>query len=334
MASVNLGRVRGSLWYFGNGITGTSQKPSIYPESGVETAYKNDMYLSAAGCVYQCVEAGDQATAQWVFVCDISGPAPELYHGLDSSSKTMALSAYAGKLLYDKMKSSGLYAKEIAIECDEKIYMVKLTCENRNTEIVFTNEDGDTGTYEFTADSSAETVEIAVSVSQTIGLAAGSVLTNVKSSDAYILECVLYGSNENPVYTIRPSLWDAILEVQKEISNIFSITEEDEEGESVEYKASQVKKFIGGVQTDVFPVSHAKAVWWNKQNQVSLHDKISDDCLQKSDEITEGNIDAIISGVYDEASDEGANDPSAGAAENEFDEITDAEINQIVGNVF
>lgn len=332
MASVNLGRVRGSLWYFGDGMTGTSQDPSVFPQSGVETAYKNDMYLSDAGRVYQCMEAGDPETAKWVFACDISGPAPELYHGLDSSSKTMALSAYAGKLLYDKMKSSGLYAKEIAIECEEKIYMVKLTCENRDTEIVFTEEDGDTGTYEFTADSSAETVEIAVSVSQTIGLPAGSVLTNIKSSNAYILECVLYGSNENPVYTIRPSLWDAILEVQKEISNIFSITEETEDGGMKEYKASQIRKLIGGAQTDVFPVSHAKAVWWNKQEEVSVYDKISGDCLQKSDEITEGNIDAIISGVYDESADKGAEDSSE--SEGEFDEITNAEINEIVENAF
>lgn len=332
MASVNLGRVRGSLWYFGDGMTGTGQDPLAFPQSGVETAYKNDMYLSDAGRVYQCVEAGNPETAKWVFACDISGPAPELYHGLDSSSKTMALSAYAGKLLYDKMKSSGLYAKEIAIECEEKIYMVKLTCENRDTEIVFTEEDGDTGTYEFTAESNAETVEIAVSVSQTIGLPAGSVLTNIKSSNAYILECVLYGSNENPVYTIRPSLWDAILAVQKEISNIFSITEETEGGEIEEYKASQIRKLIGGAQTDVFPVSHAKAVWWNKQEEVSVYDKISDDCLQKSDEITEGNIDAIISGAYDESTDKGAEDSSG--SEGEFDEITNAEINEIVENAF
>ena len=73
-------------------------------------------------------------------------------------------------------------------------------------------------------------------------------------------------------------------------------------------------------------------MWWNKQEEVSVYDKISDDCLQKSDEITEGNIDAIISGAYDENADTGAEDSSG--SEGEFDEITNAEINEIVENAF
>lgn len=35
MIPVNLGRVKGSMWYFGEGITGTSTHLTVFPDSGV-----------------------------------------------------------------------------------------------------------------------------------------------------------------------------------------------------------------------------------------------------------------------------------------------------------
>lgn len=59
------------------------------------------------------------------------------------------------------------------------------------------------------------------------------------------------------------------------------------------------------------------------------------ECYQRSEEITEANIDAIIAGTYDPDSDTGAYDPSGGGSGGgTLDEITEAEINEIIAGLF
>lgn len=69
----------GNNWYVGNAIDGTSTTPTVYA-TGILEALVGDMYLNSnvmvdtyLGNVYRCVTAGDQTTAEWIYVCSIRG---------------------------------------------------------------------------------------------------------------------------------------------------------------------------------------------------------------------------------------------------------------------
>lgn len=69
----------GNNWYVGNAIDGTSTTPTVYA-TGILEALVGDMYLNNnvlvdayLGNVYRCVTAGDQTTAEWIYVCSIRG---------------------------------------------------------------------------------------------------------------------------------------------------------------------------------------------------------------------------------------------------------------------
>ena len=65
---------RGSLWYSGTGITGTSTTATIFSNSGVTSALVNDKYLNTnTGYVYNCTVAGAASAAKWVYVGSIKG---------------------------------------------------------------------------------------------------------------------------------------------------------------------------------------------------------------------------------------------------------------------
>lgn len=66
---------RGSIWYRGTAITGTSTTPTIFSGSGVSSALVNDMYLNTStGYVYTCTLAGSPTVAKWVYSGSIKGP--------------------------------------------------------------------------------------------------------------------------------------------------------------------------------------------------------------------------------------------------------------------
>lgn len=66
---------RGSLWYRGTGITGTSTTATVFSGSGVASAMINDIYMNTStGAVYQCTVAGAASAAKWVFAGSIKGP--------------------------------------------------------------------------------------------------------------------------------------------------------------------------------------------------------------------------------------------------------------------
>ena len=65
---------RGSQWYSGVGITGTSTTAAVFSTSGVSSALVGDMYLNTTfQNVYRCTTAGNASTAKWVYVCCIQG---------------------------------------------------------------------------------------------------------------------------------------------------------------------------------------------------------------------------------------------------------------------
>lgn len=59
--------VRGSRWYAGTAITGTSTAPTAYA-TGITDAIDGDMYINTAtSYVYKCTQGGDESTALWVY---------------------------------------------------------------------------------------------------------------------------------------------------------------------------------------------------------------------------------------------------------------------------
>ena len=69
----------GSMWYYGDAITGNSTSGTVFAESGITSANMGDKYLNTSsgadkGNVYTCTVAGDAETAQWVYIGNIEGP--------------------------------------------------------------------------------------------------------------------------------------------------------------------------------------------------------------------------------------------------------------------
>ncbi|MDR7814643.1 hypothetical protein [Lacrimispora sp.] len=73
---------RGSLWYNGTGITGTSTTATVFSGSGVTAALMNDYYQNTGtgadrGRVYRCTVAGAATVAKWVYAGTNLGPQGE-----------------------------------------------------------------------------------------------------------------------------------------------------------------------------------------------------------------------------------------------------------------
>ena len=65
---------KGSIWYQGTAITGTSTTAKIFSGSGITNARVDDCYLNTStGNTYKCTIAGNAATAQWVYTGNIKG---------------------------------------------------------------------------------------------------------------------------------------------------------------------------------------------------------------------------------------------------------------------
>ncbi|MFT8425686.1 MAG: hypothetical protein ABF630_09515 [Liquorilactobacillus sp.] len=66
---------RGSQWYTGTGITGTSTNGTVFTGSGVGSALAGDMYLNTSTSnVYRCVVGGAATVATWAYTQSIAGP--------------------------------------------------------------------------------------------------------------------------------------------------------------------------------------------------------------------------------------------------------------------
>ena len=60
---------RGSRWTSGTAITGESTIEKVYSGTGISDSLVNDQYINTdTGNLYRCTQAGDSATAKWVYV--------------------------------------------------------------------------------------------------------------------------------------------------------------------------------------------------------------------------------------------------------------------------
>ncbi|EHJ00867.1 Collagen triple helix repeat-containing protein [Clostridium sp. DL-VIII] len=66
--------IRGSQWFTGTLVTGTSTTATIFSGSGITSALVGDQYLNTStGNVYNCTVAGNAATAKWVYSICLKG---------------------------------------------------------------------------------------------------------------------------------------------------------------------------------------------------------------------------------------------------------------------
>ena len=66
--------VRGSRWFSGTALTGTSSAPSVFADSGIAEALSGDRYLNTLTCnIYECTLTGGAEAALWKYSGCIKG---------------------------------------------------------------------------------------------------------------------------------------------------------------------------------------------------------------------------------------------------------------------
>lgn len=270
MATHDLGRVMGSRWYSGTGITGTSGTPTIFSGSGVTYAYTEDMYLNTSnGNVYNCTVAGDADTAKWVYNCNIAGPVAELVDNLTTDSGTKALTARQGKVLNEKILACGVYPTSIEINEDTTCYIAEVTVRNIDGTLSF-SDGTTTATYAYTKSGTSEQATVTVDIGTDIGFSQeGAVLTNISFTDN-IYAIVLKDTNADTFYNETYNAWEYIDEANKNVSVNGTVTDGTET-----LRVGLLSKIINGVRTTLYPKTHAKAVYYDKTNNVTVHDKLA-----------------------------------------------------------
>ena len=264
---------RGSLWYIGSGITGNSVTPTVYPNSGVTSAHAEDVYLNTTGTsrgnIYQCTLGGDASTAKWVYVGSILGAMPEVVNNLTSTSTTKALSANQGKVLKELIDNAGLEPLVVTPTLSQKTYTVALVIEDKTTTFTVTDMDDHTGTYSYTGQGGTTAI-VNITIGTSIGLPqSGAIIKSIASSNARIKSYVLYNSSSTAIFSETPSLWAHITDDEQNIIPSTNITD----GANT-YKSGIISKIIGGVRTALYPITHAKAVWFSKTRNETVYDKI------------------------------------------------------------
>lgn len=273
----NLGRVRGSMWYAGTGITGTSTTPIVFSDSGVTKAYTLDKYLNTdTGNVYECVTAGEADTAEWVYTGCIQGPMPEVVNSLTSSSTTKALSAAQGKVLNDRIAGAGLYPYGVIPKSEQTAYTAQVTIENKSTVLTFKDNADNTGTHTYSKVGDADTAVVNVSIGTTIGFpSSGAVITSIGSSEAVIYNFKLFDNDSQVIYEATPNIWDGINSNDADVKAGGTVSE-TYNGTTVNYRDGIISKLIDGVRTALYPITHAKATWFNKQANKTVYDAVTD----------------------------------------------------------
>lgn len=276
-----IGRVRGSTWYSGTLISGLDSSGRTFPESEIEAAYVDDYYLNLstgedAGRIYQCVKAGGPEEAQWAYHGNIKGPSPKLIDDLTSTSKTDALTANQGRYLAELIKGSLTYTYDIYPPTLQTSAVLKLTIENIDTTISITSTDGDIvkKTYEKSGD--AELADVTFSLDQSQGFKTnGIVIASVNSSAASIRSFELLNGSAETIYKETIAIWNHVNKNDNDVWPSGTISESYGSGDSAgtaSYRSGAISKVVDGQRHPLYPVTHAKAVWWNLHDKLSLYD--------------------------------------------------------------
>lgn len=274
MSVVDLGKVKGTQIYTGTGVTGTTSTGQTFSGSGITTAYVDDLYINvdntseSKGNIYKCTVGGNPNAAKWGYAGNLRGPKADVVNNLTSTSAESALSAYQGNRLYNFMVEAGVFAKKCEIENDEKIYGVKVTIDNVSTKITLA-VGGDQYTYSYEKAGTAAKTTVSISIGTAIGMANnGGVLSYIESSEAYIYAYELTNASQVSIFKKDVEIWDGLNKALQNHETVGEITD------GTAFKYGNVYKFLKGVKTLFYPITHAKAVWYDKTKGYTVHDKI------------------------------------------------------------
>lgn len=271
MNRINLGKVRGTSIYTGEAITGTNSLGAVFVDTGISKGYVGDLYINTkantedCGNVYECLQSGTAVEAVWGYKGNIRGPQVILDDTLESTSRTKALSAYQGKVLNEKIVNSGCYAKSIPVVNDAVVHGIKVILENESTTVTVTIGGKElSGTYEKNENGTEGSVTIVA------GTDAG-VVTQISSTDAYIKSYTLYDSSSEEIFSEELKVWDYVGELMEDIASSGSVVDGAET-----IKTGILSKMFGGVRKILYPITHAKAVWFDKAENKTVYDAVTE----------------------------------------------------------
>ena len=268
----DLGRIRGSLSYIGDGITGASTTDTIFENSGISFAYEEDMYLHLSrsednGNVYKCTKKGTPDVATWVYCGSLLGPQPVLINSLDSDETTKALTAKMGKRLSEKLDGAGIYPHAIIPSYIGATSTISLTLENKDTTIELIDRDGFHYFYYFKAEETTEEfAKVDISISPELGFDGFSAyIVEITSDVAAFAKYKLVNSSAQTVEEETLSIWDSL-------TNALQVTKRNTgfvDGDNT-YYTGIVKAFTNSKLDMVYPVSHVEAIYYSIENQKTL----------------------------------------------------------------
>lgn len=265
----DLGRVQGARWYTGTDIIGGSVTPTSY-DTDIDNALVNDLYLNTDdGNVYACTVGGDDETAKWVYICNIKGPVADIVDNLRTDSGTKALSARQGKELNEKLLTSGVYPNAIELNVEDKVYIAELEISNMNGTLTFVGEEG-SGTYSVSSIGVTERLTVSVDIGVGIGFSEEGAVLNSISFDGNIYAITLKDIEGETFYTKTFNAWEEIQEAIEQIKSVGVVTDGSET-----LRTGFARKKINGEIQNIYTISHAKAIYYDKSINQTVYDKIS-----------------------------------------------------------
>ena len=277
MGQINLGKVRGTMIYTGGYVTGSSASGTVFENTGIEKAYEGDLYINTdnsgdyAGCIYECIKPGNELEATWSYKGNIRGPKTATVNSLKSTSTEDALAAYQGNRLFEMMVDAGVFCKNVIVDYDQVAYGLKVRIDNVDSALIIV-ADGKEYEYTYTASGTAETTKVSIVLGENIGMPqSGGVVSEIRSDNAYIYTYELTGASAETVYSKNMDLWNSINEAL--LSHEVTGTVID--GEETLFMGP-IHKFVNGIKKAFYPITHAKAVWFDKANKRTVHDEISE----------------------------------------------------------
>lgn len=293
MNTINLGKVRGNMIYTGGAVVGSSAAGVIFDATGIEKAYEGDIYINLDsssiynGNVYECVTPGSPDIAKWIYKGSIRGPKVSTVNNLKSTSTEDALAAYQGTRLFDMMINAGVFSKNVIVDCDQIVYGLNVVIDNVDSVLTLV-VGGIEYKYNHVSSGTAENKKISIVLGENIGMPqSGGVINEIQSTEAYIYAYELTDASATKIYSKNIDLWDAINEAL--LSH--EITGQVIDGEETLAMGS-IHKFVNGLKKVFYPITHAKAVWFDKANKKTVHDVIT--------EMLSGSDSGNISDEYDE----------------------------------
>ena len=277
MGQINLGKVRGTMIYTGGYVAGSSASGTVFENTGIEKAYEGDLYINTdnsgdyAGCIYECIKPGNALEATWSYKGNIRGPKTATVNSLKSTSTEDALAAYQGNRLFEMMVDAGVFCKNVIVDYDQVAYGLKVRIDNVDSALIIV-ADGKEYEYTYTASGTAETTKVSIVLGENIGMPqSGGVVSEIRSDNAYIYTYELTGVSAETVYSKNMDLWNSINEAL--LSHEVTGTVID--GEETLFMGP-IHKFVNGIKKAFYPITHAKAVWFDKANKRTVHDEISE----------------------------------------------------------